>query len=113
MSTPVYFVQPERSQFYPTGPFSLTTHKRHDAALTYTLDFEAFLDSVTISSVTHDPSGVTLTNTSNTTTQVSFRASGSGHSILTLTLSDGDTAEFRLDFVPTDLNRGADYGANL
>jgi hypothetical protein len=60
----------------------------------------SYLDGATISSVTRTPTGVTVTNTSNTTTRLTQRLKGFGHVDFKVTTSSGDIEEFRITIQP-------------
>ena len=110
MAQPVYFVQPERSVWYSSGPRTLNTHKRFDESTDYTMDWSAFLQGSTISSVSKEDSGVSISTITapTTTTTLLTAVTGTGHTIVTLSLSTGESVEFRLNFVPLDTFRN-DY----
>lgn len=71
-------------------------------ALTYTIDYSQYLDGGTISSVTRTSNGLTVANTSNTTTKVIQRLSDYGYVDITVTTSTGDTDQLRLNIKPRD-----------
>jgi hypothetical protein len=60
----------------------------------------SYLDGATISSVTRTPTGVTVTNTSNTTTRITQRLKGFGYVDFKVTTSSGDIEEFRITIQP-------------
>jgi len=74
-------------------------HEENDE-LTYIVDMSSYLDGATISSVTRTPSGVTVTNTSNTSTRLTQRLKGFGHVDFKVTTSSGDIEEFRIKIQP-------------
>ena len=82
------------------GPQEFQAYQDEDDALTYTLDYTAYLDGATISTVTRTASGPTITNTSNTTTKVIQRLSGTGYVDITVTTSTGDTDQIRICIKP-------------
>jgi hypothetical protein len=82
-----------------------------DDALTYTLDYAAYLEGATISTVTRVESGVTSANESNTTTRVIQRLSNFGYIDINVVTSSGDTDQVRITIMPRggSLNLN-DYG---
>ena len=82
------------------SPQEFLAYQEDDDALTYTLDYSAYLGSDTISSVAREASGVTVTNTSNTTTQVIQRLKGFGFVDITTTMAGGDVNKLRITIRP-------------
>lgn len=92
------------------SPQEFQAYQDEDDALTYTIDYTAYLDGATISSVTRATSGPTVTNTSNTTTRVIQRLEGYGYVDINATLSTGDTDRIRLTILPrAGIRRASDY----
>ena len=87
------------------GPQEFLAYQDEDDALTYTIDYTAYLEGATISSVTRAASGPTVTNTSNTTTRVIQRLNGSGYVDIAVTTSTGDSDTLRITIRPR-LNAG-------
>ncbi len=80
------------------GEFQATQDDNDD--LTYTADLTSYLEGATISSVTRTASGVTVSNTSNTTTKILQRLKGFGYVDIKATLSTGDIDQFRICINP-------------
>lgn len=78
------------------NPQEFAAFQEQDDELTYTFDLTSYLDGATISSVTRQASGPTVTSTSNTTTQIVQRLKGFGFVDIKVITSSGDTEEFRL-----------------
>lgn len=78
------------------NPAEFEAYHEDDDALTYTFDLASYLGSDTISSVTRTPSGPTVSNEANTTTQLTQRLKGAGHVDFKVTTAGGDIEEFRL-----------------
>jgi len=78
------------------SPQEFMAYQEDNDALTYTLDYSNYLGSDTISSVARQSSGVTVTNTSNTTTQVIQRLKGFGYIDITTTFAGGDVNKLRI-----------------
>lgn len=78
------------------SPQEFMAYQEDDDALTYTLDYSAYLGSDTIASVAREASGVTVTNTSNTTTQIIQRLKGFGFVDITATMTGGDVNKLRI-----------------
>lgn len=78
------------------NPQEFAAVQEQDDDLTYIIDMSSYLDGATISSVTRTPTGVTVSNTSNTTTRLTQRLKGFGHVDFKVTTSSGDVEEFRL-----------------
>lgn len=72
------------SEWYTAGDKVRETVKHDDSVRTYTINYTNMLASgETISSVSHDANGVTLSGTSNTTTAWTYRVTGTGGSVTT------------------------------
>lgn len=82
------------------NPQEFSAYQEDDDDLTYIVDMSSYLDGATISSVTRTPTGVTVSNTSNTTTRITQRLKGFGFVDLKVTSSDGDVEEFRISIQP-------------
>jgi len=78
------------------NPQEFSAYQEDNDDLTYIVDMSSYLDGATISSVTRTPTGVTVTNTSNTTTRITQRLKGFGYVDFKVTTSSGDVEEFRL-----------------
>lgn len=88
-------------------PQEFRAYQDKDDALTYTIDYTAYLDGATISSVTRTATGTTVTGTSNTTTKIIQRLSGFGYVDISATLSSGDTDVLRICIIPRLANSRA------
>jgi hypothetical protein len=75
-------------------------YQDEDDALTYVIDYSAYLDGATIASVTRTNSGVTSAATSNTTTRVTQRLSNFGYIDIAVVTSTGDTDSMRITIRP-------------
>lgn len=82
------------------NPQEFSAYQEDDDDLTYIVDMSSYLDGATISSVTRTPTGVTVSNTSNTTTRITQRLKGFGYVDFKVTSSSGDVEEFRLTIQP-------------
>ena len=82
------------------NPQEFSAYQEDDDDLTYIVDMSSYLDGATISSVTRTPTGVTVSNTSNTTTRITQRLKGFGYVDIKVTSSDGDVEEFRISIQP-------------
>ncbi len=82
------------------NPQEFSAYQEDDDDLTYIVDMSSYLDGATISSVTRTPTGVTVSNTSNTTTRITQRLKGFGYVDFKVTASSGDVEEFRLTIQP-------------
>lgn len=82
------------------NPSEFEAYHEDDDALTYIFDFASYLGSDTISSVTRTPSGPTISNEANTTTQMTQRIAGTGHVDFKATFAGGDKEEFRVFYRP-------------
>jgi hypothetical protein len=82
--------------------YRLTTHKRSDESVSYTIDFSGYLGGDTISTATWEMSGAVNDASSNTTTAVTIRVSGLGTAKLTLVTSASETLEFQFRWAPID-----------
>lgn len=82
------------------NPQEFSAYQEDDDDLTYVVDMSSYLDGATISSVTRTPTGVTVSNTSNTTTRITQRLKGFGYVDFKVTSSSGDVEEFRLTIQP-------------
>lgn len=78
------------------NPQEFSAYQEEDDNLTYIIDMSSYLDGATISSVTRTATGVTVSNTSNTTTRLTQRLKGFGYVDFKVTTSSGDVEEFRL-----------------
>lgn len=78
------------------NPQEFAAVQEQDDNLTYIIDMSSYLDGATISSVTRTATGVTVSNTSNTTTRLTQRLKGFGYVDFKVTTSSGDVEEFRL-----------------
>ena len=67
-----------------------------DDNLTYTVDMASYLGTDTISSVTRVPWGLTVSNSANTTTQITQRLKGFGYVDIKASLASGDVEKFRI-----------------
>lgn len=77
-------------------PQEFTAYQDDDDELTYVVDMSNYLDGATISTVTRTADGITVSNTSNTTTTITQRLKGFGDVRIKVTTSTGDIDEFRL-----------------
>ncbi len=82
------------------NPQEFSAYQEDDDDLTYIVDMSSYLDGATISSVTRTPTGVTVSNTSNTTTRITQRLKGFGYLDIKATLSSGDIESFRIVIQP-------------
>lgn len=82
------------------NPQEFSAYQEDNDDLTYIVDMSSYLDGATISSVTRTPTGVTVTNTSNTTTRITQRLKGFGYVDFKVTTSSGDIEEFRITIQP-------------
>jgi len=82
------------------NPQEFSAYQEDNDDLTYIVDMSSYLDGATISSVTRTPTGVTVSNTSNTTTRLTQRLKGFGHVDFKVTTSSGDIEEFRIKIQP-------------
>lgn len=82
------------------NPQQFSAYQEDDDDLTYIVDMSSYLDGATISSVTRTPNGVTVSNTSKTTTRITQRLKGFGYVDFKVTSSSGDVEEFRLTIQP-------------
>ncbi len=78
------------------NPQEFSAYQEDNDDLTYIVDMSSYLDGATISSVTRTPTGVTVSNTSNTTTRLTQRLKGFGYVDFKVTTSSGDVEEFRI-----------------
>jgi len=78
------------------NPQEFSAYQEEDDNLTYIIDMSSYLDGATISSLTRTATGVTVSNTSNTTTRLTQRLKGFGYVDFKVTTSSGDVEEFRL-----------------
>jgi hypothetical protein len=82
------------------NPQEFSAYQEDNDDLTYIVDMSSYLDGATISSVTRTPTGVTVSNTSNTTTRLTQRLKGFGFVDFKVTTSSGDIEEFRIKIQP-------------
>ncbi len=82
------------------NPQEFSAYQEDNDDLTYIVDMSSYLDGATISSVTRTPTGVTVSNTSNTTTRITQRLKGFGYVVIKVTTSTGDIEEFRVEIKP-------------
>ncbi len=82
------------------NPQEFSAYQEDNDDLTYIVDMSSYLDGATISSVTRTPTGVTVSNTSNTTTRLTQRLKGFGYVDFKVTTSSGDIEEFRITIQP-------------
>lgn len=82
------------------NPQEFAAVQEQDDDLTYIIDMSSYLDGATISSVTRTPTGVTVSNTSNTTTRLTQRLKGFGFVDFKVTTSSGDIDVFRITIEP-------------
>ena len=82
------------------NPQEFSAFHEVDDDLTYVVDMSSYLDGATISSVSRTANGVTVSNTSNTTTRLTQRLKGFGHVDIKVTSSSGEVEEFRLTILP-------------
>jgi len=78
------------------NPQEFSAYHEDNDDLTYIVDMSSYLDGATISSVTRTATGVTVSNTSNTTTRLTQRLKGFGYVDFKVTTSSGDVEEFRI-----------------
>jgi hypothetical protein len=83
-----------------SGPTDFMAWQSDDEAPTYTLDLANLLGAATISSVVRTAHGPTVTNTSNTTTQVIQRLQRAGMVEIDVTASSGDVFQYRILIIP-------------
>jgi hypothetical protein len=83
-----------------SGPTDFKAWQSDDEAPTYTLDLANLLGAATISSVTRTAHGPTVTNASNTTTQIIQRLQRPGMVEIKATASSGDIFQFRINIIP-------------
>lgn len=104
------YVRRQPTKWFRDTDNRLATLKRLDEALSYTLDLSgAGLGGSTISSVTYDASGPTVSNTSFTDETVTFRATNAGEIDIALVFSNGDTQELALRLIATDAAASGGY----
>jgi len=82
------------------NPQEFSAYQEDDDDLTYIVDMSSYLDGATISSVTRTPTGVTVSNTSNTTTRLTQRLKGFGYVDINVTSSSGEVEQFRITIQP-------------
>ena len=82
------------------NPQEFSAYQEDDDDLTYIVDMSSYLDGATISSVTRTPNGVTVSNTSNTTTRLTQRLKGFGYVDINVTSSSGEVEQFRITVKP-------------
>jgi len=75
-------------------------YQRDDDNLKYTLDYEAWLDGGTISTVTRELSGTSATSTSATTLQAIQKLTGQGYMDIKVLDSNGNTKQARIVIAP-------------
>jgi len=78
------------------NPQEFSAYQEDNDDLTYIVDMSSYLDGATISSVTRTSTGVTVSNTSNTTTRITQRLKGFGYVDFKVTTSSGDVEEFKI-----------------
>ena len=82
------------------NPQEFSAYQEDHDDLTYIVDMSSYLDGATISSVTRTPTGVTVSNTSNTTTRLTQRLKGFGYVDINVTSSSGEVEQFRITIQP-------------
>ena len=82
------------------NPQEFSAYQEDDDDLTYIVDMSSYLDGATISSVTRTPTGVAVSNTSNTTTRLTQRLKGFGYVDINVTSSSGEVEQFRITIQP-------------
>ena len=82
------------------NPQEFSAYQEDDDDLTYIVDMSSYLDGATISSVTRTPTGVVVSNTSNTTTRLTQRLKGFGYVDINVTSSSGEVEQFRITIQP-------------
>ena len=78
------------------NPQEFSAYQELDDSLTYVVDMSAYLDGDTITAVTRQATGVSVSNESNTTTRLTQRLKGFGFVDISVTTSSGDVEEFRI-----------------
>jgi hypothetical protein len=86
------------------NPQEFLAYQEDDDNLTYIVDMGAYLDGATIVLVTRTPTGVVISNASNTTTRLTQRLAGYGHVDFRVQTSAGDTEQFRVYIQPRAAN---------
>ncbi|MFO0476585.1 MAG: hypothetical protein ACK52K_15705 [Alphaproteobacteria bacterium] len=86
------------------NPQEFLAYQEDDDNLTYIVDMGAYLDGATIVLVTRTPTGVAISNASNTTTRLTQRLAGYGHVDFRVQTSAGDTEQFRVYIQPRASN---------
>ena len=89
-------------------PQEFTAYQEEDDDLTYVADLAAYGEGATVSSVTRTANGVTVSNTSATSTRITQRLKGFGFVDIAATMSSGDVDSFRINIIPRS---GGIYGA--
>ena len=79
------------------NPSEFSAYQDDDDDLTYIVDMSSYLDGATITLVTRVPEGITITNTSNTSTRITQRLKGFGYVDFRVLTSSGDVEEFRIN----------------
>jgi hypothetical protein len=86
------------------NPQEFLAYQEDDDNLTYIVDMGAYLDGATIVLVTRTPTGIVISNASNTTTRLTQRLAGYGHVDFRVQTSAGDTEQFRVYIQPRASN---------
>lgn len=81
------------------NPSEFEAYQDDDDNLTYTVDMASYLGTDTISTVTRIPWGLTVSNSANTTTQITQRLKGFGYVDIKAGLASGDVEKFRIYIV--------------
>lgn len=82
------------------NPQEFLAYQDDDDNLTYIIDMGAYLDGATIVLVNRTTTGVTITNSTNTTTRLTQRLAGFGYVDFRIQTSAGDTEQFRIYVQP-------------
>lgn len=110
MSSATVILPLERTRYFRDKDDVLSTTKREDEIVDLPLDWsERLLSGETISSVAYDDSGVTRSNTSNTTTTTTDYVTGHGETEITVTLSTGRKLQELVRFYPQEGSIAGDY----
>jgi hypothetical protein len=99
----------ERNRWFTDHDGARATSKTNDEIVEVVYDLGDQIGGDLISSVAYEDSGVTRTNTSNTTKRITTNVAGLGEFTATVTLSSGRKVERTWRFYGSDGARAGDY----